>query len=211
MADKKFDFDFNIADYETVQKEKQRERQQKQLSEQQFKQMRKDAVREVKDAVNTLVGDSPQGKAVAAAAAAGIKYGEIAAKQGKKEAFKQAKRDGIDLGLKEFNKYLNESVNFFGIVTELKRMRDPKRFREDKISPVVSYEYEGKQGGFGAEYNPLYETGRVSGGMKLGPGRLTGEATVSPYGKSVGARFTTKFNKGGKVYNKRGQPRKVKY
>ena len=201
MADKKFDFDFNIADYETVQREIKRDREQKQRSKQQFKQMQKDVVR---DAVNTLVGDSPQGKAIAAAAIAGVDLAKRAAEDGIDEALKEAKKRGIDLGLKEFNKYLNESVNFFGIVTEL------KRFGKD-VSPVFSYEREGEQGGFGAEYDPRRKTGRVSGGMRLGPGRLTGEATVSPYGKSVGGRFTTRFNKGGKVYNKRGQPRKVKY
>ena len=80
----------------------------------------------------------------------------------------------------------------------------------DSRSEVL--EHGGKRGGFGVEYNPLYGIGRFSGGTELGPGRLTGEATVSRDGKSsVGARYTMNFNKGGKVYNKRGQPRKVNY
>ena len=202
MADKKFDLDFNIADYETVQREIKRDREQKQRSKQKFRQMQKDVVR---DAVDTFVGDSPQRRAIAAAAIKGIDYAKIAAKQGKKEAFEQAKRDGIDLGLKGFNKYLNESVNFFGIVTELKRSGED-------IGPVFSYEREGERGGFGAEYDTRSKTGRVSVGTEVGrAGKFSAEAVAGPYGRSVLGKFTTRFNKGGKVYNKRGQPRKVKY
>ena len=204
MKDKKLKLGLGPADYETVQKEKQRERQQKQLSEQQFKQMRKDAVREVKEAVDTFVGDDPIKAAIADAAAAGIRYGQIALEKGEKEAFKQAKRDGIDLGIKEFNKLLNESVNFFGIVTELKRSGED-------ISPVFSYEREGKRGGFGLEYDTRSKTGRISAGREVGPGRFSVEGVAGPYGRSVFGKYTTRFNKGGKVYNKRGQPRKVKY
>tara|TARA_A100001515_G_scaffold108746_1_gene89667 strand:- start:5 stop:622 length:618 start_codon:yes stop_codon:yes gene_type:complete len=193
------------ADYETVQKEKQREERQKQFSEQQYRQMQRDVI-------DNFAGASKEKRAVVVAAFKGVEYARIAAEQGEKEALKQAKKDGIDLGLRGFNTFLKQSINIVdGLTTEFQRMPDPKRFGKDKIRPVFSYQYEGEQGGFGAEYNPLYKTGRVSGGMKLGPGRLTGEAAVSPYGKSVGARFTTKFNKGGKVYNRRGQPRKVKY
>ena len=201
MADKKLDLDFNIADYETVQREIKRDREQKQRSKQKFRQMQKDVVR---DAVDTFVGDDPKKRAIAAAAIKGIDYAKIAAKQGKKEAFEQAKRDGIDLGLKGFNQYLNESVNFFGIVTELKRSGKD-------IGPVFSYEREGKRGGFGLEYDTRSKTGRGSVAGRLGPGTVSAEAVAGPYGRSVLGRYTTRFNKGGKVYNKRGQPRKVKY
>ena len=202
MADKKFDFDFNIADYETVQREIKRDREQKQRSKQKFRQMQKDVVR---DAVDTFVGDSPQRQAIAAAAIKGIDYAKIAAKQGKKEAFEQAKRDGIDLGLKGFNKYLNESVNFFGIVTELKRSGED-------IGAVISYEREGKRGGFGLEYDTESKTARGSVAREVGrTGRFSVEGAAGPGGGSVFGKYTRKFNKGGKVYNKRGQPRKVKY
>jgi len=202
MADKKLDLDFNIADYETVQREIKRDREQKQRSKQKFRQMQKDVVR---DAVDIFAGDDPQKRAIAAAATVGIGLAKKAAEEGIDEALKEAKKKGIDLGIKEFNKLLNESVNFFGIVTELKRSGKD-------IGPVFSYEREGERGGFGAEYDTRSKTGRVSGGMKVGPaGRVSAEAVAGPYGRSVLGRYTTRFNKGGKVYNKRGQPRKVKY
>ena len=202
MADKKFDFDFNIADYETVQREIKRDREQKQRSKQQFKQMQKDVVR---DAVDTFAGDDPKKRAIAAAATVGIGLAKKAAEEGIDEALKEAKKKGIDLGIKEFNKLLNESVNFFGIVTELKRSGKD-------IGAVISYEHEGKRGGFGLEYDTRSKTGRASVGTEVGPtGRFSAEAVAGPYGESVIGKYTTRFNKGGKVYNKRGQPRKVKY
>ena len=141
MADKKLDLDFNIADYETVQREIKRDREQKQRSKQKFRQMQKDVVRA---AVDTFAGDDPKKRAIAAAAIAGVDLAKRAAEDGIDEALKEAKKRGIDLGLKEFNKYLNESVNFFGIVTELKRSGKD-------IGPVFSYEREGKRGGCGLE------------------------------------------------------------
>jgi hypothetical protein len=194
-----------MADYKTAQKEIQREKQQKQLSEQRYQQMKQEVI-------DNFAGRDSNKRAVAAVAFKGVEYAKIADEYGGKVARDVAKKDGIDLGLREFNTFLNQSVNIVdGLTTEFQRMPDPKRFGKDKISPVFSYQYEGEQGGFGAEYNPLHKTGRVSGGMKLGPGRFTGEVAASPYGKSVRARYTMNFNKGGKVYNKRGQPRKVNY
>ena len=201
MADKKFDLDFNIADYETVQREIKRDREQKQRSKQQFKQMQKDVVR---DAVDTFAGDDPKKRAIAAAATVGIGLAKKAAEEGIDEALKEAKKKGIDLGIKEFNKLLNESVNFFGIVTELKRSGKD-------IGPVFSYEREGERGGFGLEYDTRSGPARGSVAGRLGPGTVSAEAVAGPYGRSVIGRYTTRFNKGGKVYNKRGQPRKVKY
>ena len=201
MADKKLDLDFNIADYETVQREIKRDREQKQRSKQKFRQMQKDVVR---DAVNTFAGDDPKKRAIAAAATVGIGLAKKAAEEGIDEALKEAKKKGIDLGIKEFNKYLNESVKLFGIVTELKRSGKD-------IGAVISYEHEGKRGGFGLEYDTRSKTGRGSVAGRLGPGTVSAEAVAGPYGRSVLGRYTTRFNKGGKVYNKRGQPRKVKY
>ena len=201
MADKKLDLDFNIADYETVQREIKRDREQKQRSKQKFRQMQKDVVR---DAVDTFAGDDPKKRAIAAAATVGIGLAKKAAEEGIDEALKEAKKKGIDLGIKEFNKLLNESVNFFGIVTELKRSGED-------ISPVFSYEREGERGGFGLEYDTRSRTARGSVAGRLGPGTVSAEAVAGPYGRSVLGRYTTRFNKGGKVYNKRGQPRKVKY
>jgi hypothetical protein len=201
MADKKLDLDFNIADYETVQREIKRDREQKQRSKQKFRQMRKDVIR---DAVDTFAGDDPKKRAIAAAATVGIGLAKKAAEEGIDEALKEAKKKGIDLGIKEFNKLLNESVNFFGIVTELKRSGED-------IGPVFSYEREGEQGGFGLEYDTRSKTARGSVARKLGPGTVSAEAVAGPYGRSVLGRYTRPFNKGGKVYNKRGQPRKVKY
>ena len=192
------------ADYETVQKEKQRERRQKQFSEQRYQQMKQEVI-------DDFAGRSKEKKAVAIVAFKTLDYLDLYNKRGA-EATKQAlKNDGIDLTLREVNNLMNRGPKIVeGLTTEFQRMFDP-RSGKDKISPVFSYQYEGERGGFGGSYNPLYKTGRVSGAMPLGSGRVTGEATVSPYGKSVGVKFTTKFNKGGKVYNKRGQPRKVKY
>ena len=201
MADKKLDLDFNIADYETVQREIKRDREQKQRSKQKFRQMQKDVVR---DAVDTFAGDDPKKRAIAAAAIAGVDLAKRAAEDGIDEALKEAKKKGIDLGIKEFNKYLNESVKLFGIVTELKRSGKD-------IGPVFSYEREGERGGFGLEYDTRSGTARGSVAGRLGPGTVSAEAVAGPYGRSVLGRYTTRFNKGGKVYNKRGQPRKVKY
>ena len=105
MADKKLDLDFNIADYETVQREIKRDREQKQRSKQKFRQMQKDVIR---DAVDTFVGDDPKKRAIAAAAIAGVDLAKRAAEDGIDEALKDAKKRGIALGLKEVNKYLNE-------------------------------------------------------------------------------------------------------
>jgi hypothetical protein len=194
-----------MADYKTAQKEIQREKQQKELSEQRYQQMKQEVM-------DSLVGRSKEQRAVAMVAFKTLDYLEEYNKRGAKATKQALKNDGIDLTLREVNNLMNRGPKIVeGLTTEFQRMPDPKRFGKDKISPVFRYEYEGEQGGFGAEYNPLYKTGRVSGGMKLGPGRFSVEGAAGPGGRSVFGKYTTKFNKGGKVYNKRGQPRKVNY
>lgn len=195
------------ASYEGQQQEVEKQQRQKEWAAQQLAEQ-KQAVFDYLRGKNF----SKEQRATLAAAFKGVEYAKIAAEDGGKAARKAAKRDGIDLSLGAFNDFVNNSVNIVkGLSAELQQMPDLKRYGKTTVSPVLRYQYEGEQGGFGAEYNPLYKSGRVSGGMKLGPGTLSGEAAVDPYQKRVGVRYTTRFSKGGKVYNKRGQPRKVQY
>lgn len=193
--------------YEGQQQEIEKQQRQKEWTAQKFEEDKQAIVNYVRGK-NFSKGQ----QAALAVAFKGAEYGKIAVEEGGKAARKAAKRDGIDLSLEAFNDFVNNSVDIVkGFRAELQQMPDPKRQGKTTVSPVLKYQYKGEQGGFGAEYNPLYKSGRISGGMKLGPGTLSGEAAVDPYQKSVGVRYTTRFSKGGKVYNKRGQPRKVQY